>query len=72
MSIIAVPQTEHLAESRRERDDTFYGYGHLWEFGADFVGTLADAGFRVETALAPPSAGDRNGEFLPYHIGRKG
>jgi SAM-dependent methyltransferase len=29
VSIIAVPQTEHLAESQRERDETFYGYGHL-------------------------------------------
>jgi SAM-dependent methyltransferase len=72
VSIIAVPQTEHLTQSRRKRDDTFYGYGHLWEFGADFVGTLTDAGFRVETLVLPPSPGGRTGEFLSYHIGRKG
>jgi len=71
-AIIAVPQTEHLAASRRDRNDTFYGYGHLWEFGQDFAATLTEAGFSVRTVCAPPSAGSKSDEFLPYHIGRKG
>ena len=69
--IVAVPQTEHLQESRRERNETFYGYGHLWEFGQDFATTLAEAGFSVRTIDAPPAAAGRGGEFLPYHVGRK-
>ena len=69
--IVAVPQTERLAESRRERDETFYGYGHLWEFGQDFATTLTEAGFRIRTIAASPAAGSRSGEFLPYHVGRK-
>ena len=69
--IIAVPQTEHLAKSRRERHETFSGYGHLWEFGDDFATTLTEAGFSVRTVYAPPSAGSRSSELLPYHVGRK-
>jgi SAM-dependent methyltransferase len=58
---IAVPQTPGLKVSRRITAPTFLGYGHLWEFGDDFAGQLAQAGFQVFTHYDP--AGDE-----PFHL----
>jgi SAM-dependent methyltransferase len=68
VGIIGVPQNPHLDRSRREREETFLGYGHLWEFGDDFASTLREAGFDVQTVHASSSAGTSGGEYLPYHV----
>ncbi|RME43032.1 MAG: class I SAM-dependent methyltransferase [Chloroflexi bacterium] len=47
--IIVVPETKELEKSYQIRSVTFHGYGHIWEFGNDFVKRVAEAGFMVES-----------------------
>jgi SAM-dependent methyltransferase len=66
--IIAVPQTPGLARSERTHENTFQGYGHVWEFGDDFPGRLTDAGFRVRTVVVPAEDPKKKSEPIPYHL----
>ena len=64
--VIAVPQTSGLITSYRTGQDSFYGYGHLWDFGDDFADILAKSGFRVETSMD-----FCEGTEAPYHVVQK-
>jgi len=69
--IIAVPQTESLKDSRQLKTETFYGYGHIWEFGNDFADKLKEVGFEVKTVYDSFDKNNALLEFIPYHIVNK-
>ena len=69
--VIAVPQTPGLKQTRRTGEETYEGYGHVWEFGEDFASHFQEVGFQVPTANVPEDEGDEQSRKLPYHVVQK-
>ncbi len=69
--VIAVPQTPRLKQTRRTGEETYEGYGHVWEFGEDFARHLKEVGFRVTTVNILEDECDEQSRKLPYHVVQK-